>query len=682
MNRKKMAALPHEETGDTGQYVRAFMVDGFLVLDCYESKKYLGRYCMRKDGQYSFYSEKEQKWKQKKLCCLYGSEWYYSCGVEVTCSDESKTLIQEFTGSSVHPGRAIDYIESKYNGDRRKAAVMRKQERIDALMAQIPPLPDEFYQWLDNTVFGGQEYMFKTSPATWKCTACGKTHTSKKPYKNNQMIKCSRTGREVTVKSRNRAIKKRDHVLIFQTMDDQRSTARHFTAEKIWSEEGGETDAFENVRYILGKNVDTIKTFLNRRRDVPDVIWYYGQCKDADEFMQEWWDSNPINRRCEKEYCYPAGVKEALAGTIYENMRLDSYISLGWKLQYNKMVINREQCGFMEYFAKAGLKRLTEESSDKFSAWGGFYDGDRLNTHGRNASEVLQISMQRYHRLRQADGGFRYLDWLQYEETSKKNLPEKTITWMDKNSIDPKDIKFISDRMTPVQVANYLERQARESKKTPHSLLEYWKDYLSMAKRLQMDVNDEIVYRTKNLLLRHDELVEMLSSMNEDEQAAAMKQKYPDIEKVLSDIKSRYEYENDKYLLVVPGRIQDIMRDSRQLHHCAGGSERYYERISKRETYIMFIRKKTRPLYAWYTIEVEPGGTVRQKRSEYNRQPELEEVKKFISEWQKVLKDRLKQEDLHLAEKSKQIRIKEMKELKTNNERFAGVLEADLMEVV
>ena len=124
------------------------------------------------------------------------------------------------------------------------------------------------------------------------------------------------------------------------------------------------------------------------------------------------------------------------------------------------------------------------------------------------------------------------------------------------------------------------------------------------------------------------------------------------------------------------------MRDGRQLHHCAASSERYFERINKNETYIMFLRKKSRPLAPWYTLEVEPGGTVRQKRSEYNRQPEINAVKKFLAEWQQVLKQRMKQEDRELAAESRRNRIMEMEELKKNNDRFAGVLEADLMEVV
>ena len=72
---------------------------------------------------------------------------------------------------------------------------------------------------------------------------------------------------------------------------------------------------------------------------------------------------------------------------------------------------------------------------------------------------------------------------------------------------------------------------------------------------------------------------------------------------------------------------------------------------------------------------------MRQKRSEYNRQPDLEEVKRFLTEWQKALKERLKEEDLQMAKQSRNLRMMELKELRERDQRFADTLENDLMEV-
>jgi hypothetical protein len=124
------------------------------------------------------------------------------------------------------------------------------------------------------------------------------------------------------------------------------------------------------------------------------------------------------------------------------------------------------------------------------------------------------------------------------------------------------------------------------------------------------------------------------------------------------------------------------MSEGRALHHCVASSERYFERINSKETFILFLRKADRPLNPYYTLEIEPDGTVRQKRSEYNRQPELSEIEDFLKEWQKEIKKRLDTEDKKIADKSKKKRISEMKELKINKPTLADALTQDLMEAI
>lgn len=258
---------------------------------------------------------------------------------------------------------------------------------------------------------------------------------------------------------------------------------------------------------------------------------------------------------------------------------------------------------------------------------------------------------------------------------------ESIFALTQENGLDREDATFILDRMSPVQIMNYISGQMKEYGISAGKILENWKDYLSMAEKEQMDVGDSIVYRTKHLLNRHDELLEVINSRNEDQRAEELRGKYPKVESVLRSVKEKYEYSGSEFLIMVPESIRDILKEGRALHHCVAASERYLERISNQETYILFLRRKSRPLHSWYTLEVEPGGTVRQKRSEFNRQPGLEEVQSFLAEWQKALKERLKDEDLQMADRSRSLRMMEMKELRERDHQFADTLEKDLMEV-
>ena len=110
-----------------------------------------------------------------------------------------------------------------------------------------------------------------------------------------------------------------------------------------------------------------------------------------------------------------------------------------------------------------------------------------------------------------------------------------------------------------------------------------------------------------------------------------------------------------------------ILEESRFLDHCIQRGTRYFERIAKRESYIFFMRRKADPNTPWYTLEVEPGGTVRQKRSYNNDQyADLEDAKPFIAEWQQVVQGRMTAAEIDFARQSKEIRAQEFAELKEN----------------
>ena len=160
-----------------------------------------------------------------------------------------------------------------------------------------------------------------------------------------------------------------------------------------------------------------------------------------------------------------------------------------------------------------------------------------------------------------------------------------------------------------------------------------------------------------------------------------MREKFPGAEEALQEIKERFEYKSGEYMIIVPQKLIEITTEGIALHHCVGSSDRYFERIRNHETYVCFLRKVSEPKVPYYTIEVEPGGTVRQHRGYLDEEPEIDKVKPFIREWQSVLKKRLTEEDRQRAKNSAVLRQKNIDELKAkNNKRVLDGLMEDLME--
>ena len=141
----------------------------------------------------------------------------------------------------------------------------------------------------------------------------------------------------------------------------------------------------------------------------------------------------------------------------------------------------------------------------------------------------------------------------------------------------------------------------------------------------------------------------------------------------------------------MPERIEDIILEGKILGHCLHSSDRYFDRIQRRESYIVFLRKTKELDKPYYTLEIEPDGTARQKRTVGDSQnADFEEAKKFILRWQQAVQERMTEEDLRLAELSGKLRVEEFEELRKEKKKvwrgklagklLADVLEEDLME--
>ena len=122
-------------------------------------------------------------------------------------------------------------------------------------------------------------------------------------------------------------------------------------------------------------------------------------------------------------------------------------------------------------------------------------------------TKALGLDKQGLERLRRNDGDTDFLRWLQAEKKSGKPISDEVLIWFCEQKISRSDLRFIWSKMTAVQIYNYLRRQAETSQESVQQVLTTWQDYLSMAERLGIDTNDEIIYRVKLLRQRHDELV-------------------------------------------------------------------------------------------------------------------------------------------------------------------------------
>lgn len=253
--------------------------------------------------------------------------------------------------------------------------------------------------------------------------------------------------------------------------------------------------------------------------------------------------------------------------------------------------------------------------------------------------------------------------------------------------------KAVVDNRIVQQAANYLRKQQAVRKRALSDIWMDWKDYINMLEKRKTDMTNGMLIRPKDLTVAHNELVLQEDMLKKGTEIEEKKKTFKKAEKLMQEgTLKKYEYQDDKYCIVAPTGIKDIYVEGMALKHCIHTCDIYFQRIDIRETYLLFLRKVEAPDTPWYTLEVEPGGNIRQKKSVLNEAyADLEDAMPFLKEWQQWVKKNLSKEDAALAEKSDKARKKNYGQLRREKKliwhgRLQGTmlvdaLESDFMEV-
>ena len=636
----------------------------------------------KEQRQFLTYDHLEKKWRDAKLDRLEwpGRNYYATCWA----SEEDAALIQDYF--SGERGGDLGILDFQRNV--RDEQLEQRHKRItdcwDKDLAQVPELPKDWAHWADkvavreNFIF----YHYKRGGAkTGYCTFCGKeVPISGHPY-HNKKGRCTRCRHPVMFKALGRAgyfKTDRYYAYLVQRCRDG-FVIREFQVDRTYR------------KNILPHSEPYWHEFRRSIYDRSGEIrsYYWGMYCQREV---RWIEGSP---------CYYAYAGDQ-AGRVYgktlsslgkKELRQTGLVE--WIRSHpvtdpEKYLAVWKQIPKMEQIWKAGLSRLTAECFH-------FCDDVQkvvLHPDEPGLIRALGLDSAKFRRLRQLDGDTETLAWLQLEKRTGQRITDEMLRWSKKERISPRDLVFIADRMSLVQIRNYLERQKEYFDGSCQQALTTWQDYLAMAERLHYDTSDEIVYRVRKLRQRHDELVLQSEAGSLEEQASKMAAKYPHVNAICVELQEKYAYSDDDYTVLAPQNIFEIIKEGRMLHHCVGNDgagERYYDRMERRESFIMFLRRTEEPNDPYYTLEIEPDGTVRQKRTLFDRQYEdIEQATEFLIKWQKVIAARLTGRDLKLAERSRELRKEEFIQMRKDRviihtghlagRLLADVLLADLME--
>jgi len=671
------------------RYLRCCVQDGIFKISIFfpEPMRTGGRqssydiYFSKEEQTFRTFDRVKNRWLTGKLDTLEWPEYGSYSGDEwITPADDA--LIRQYFGG-IRGGfyDALDF-QRQVRANELKCRHKKETDPWDADLAQVPALPKDWERWVckvgipENYIY----YQYSKKGATQGyCTYCEKDVPIKAP-RHNKAGHCTRCRRPITFKSIGRAgyvETSRYSMCILQACKDG-FVFREFEGKR-WYNKGEFMSprhfCFERRRVIYNSTCTSVRTYY----------WgLYKQIKHRWLACSVYSGSNWMDCQSRiygktlphlaKTALRQTGLMEAMNGAnIYD---VERYLGVRHKFPPIEQLVKASLCGLSDEiitrFSSAHRKLLAESES--------------------SLTKMLRLDKPALRRLKVNEGGQAFLEWLQYERTSASAIPDHVIHWLISENFTPETVRFITNRMTVMQIYNYLRKQMEINQASCKDILIKWKDYLSMAERLGIDTSDEIIFKVNKLYQRHDALLRRCNEEDEAQQAREVSAKFPTLDNIYQSLQGKYTYMSETYCVLVPTGVADILHEGRSLSHCVSSSSSYWERAERKESFILFLRRTSEPDLPYYTLEVEPNGTVRQERAKYDRQnkEDIHLIKEFLVEWQQSIRKRLSTKDHQLAKKSRVLRLEEFAELQENQvlihtgdlqgQLLVDVLTADLLE--
>lgn len=661
----------------------AFYLAEYLSMDC--RKPVYTLYIDKKNDVFKGYDYRTKKWSDSMLDKTIFSKWLYQ---ENSYMKEADTaLIQKYLESEYDDAFYALYV---YQREQRHRRLGMKYEKIltswDQCMDRLPKIPKDWLRW-QKKVGITQNFIFyhysRRKDQTGYCSWCESEVPISHPH-HNAVGHCPKCRHQIQYKALGRAKNietPKETAYLLQTCGDNVFVLREFQLQMLIVSSSYKKPVysfFERRRILYDEKLNTKEYYFGRHHWTKESRWIQGKLQVplypgyGGYMTYEKYNMGNIYGKS----LYGIKNKTFRRTGFYEYAKVKRFLD---PVSFFEMVRERP---YLERLIKAGLYHLAEDIMD-----------NKAQIYCEDSGELgkaLGIDRFRLKRLRTNNGGEIFLQWLLLEKVQNKLICDDVISWMCLEKLKPADLMFIMDRMAPLQIKNYLEKQAAESGESVKNLIKTWKDYLNMAIRVGVNVQDSVIYRARKLMQRHNEMIKEIEAKDLILRAGELEKKYPGLNRICRDLK-KYEYADKEYQIIVPEKVDDILYEAKLMHHCVNNTETYYERMSQQESYILFLRKAEQPTEAYYTLEVEPDGTIRQTRTFYNQQNEdIELARDFLVKWQKQLKKKLAKEDYKLAVKSQSLRKKEIEELRSKgirvngvgycNKLLAEILEEDLME--
>lgn len=511
--------------------------------------------------------------------------------------------------------------------------VHRKQKTIIKRMKEVPALPRGLKGWVHKEIMPA--YIFYTYAKGKKemdgyCTAC-RREVKVSGIKHNARGSCPLCKRAVTYKSRGRRgnVLDRETLQVLQRISDTELVIRYIKIYRNYpNTDGPEEDIYESARiFVSWDSEGTIHSerFYHQFNNGDITPWKQG---NRPVFSKWQYNFNADNRG----YLYDKNLDMVLDNTPWRYSQLKNYYQTESTPIYVTNYMERYlDYPMLEYIVKLGLYRLAADIVNPNCHY--YMLNQAINVKGKNIYEVLGLNKSYLPLLQKVNPGSRQLNLIKKFLKEHICFDENLFNWSARHEVSRhENLTVPLQYMTPHKLIQYANEQFEKFKRKSwsdpagyqnmESLLNSYRDYLSMCEALEYDLSNSFVLYPADLSKAHDKV----NDLSDKEQALAYEKQ---IHRMYERLNSRYTFTKSGYSIVLPRTVKEIIEEGHKLHHCIGT---YVKNIVKRQCLIFFVRKVNEPDKPLCTVELI-GAEIGQVSMFGNKAP-TSPIKGFLRDWE------------------------------------------------
>lgn len=502
----------------------------------------------------------------------------------------------------------LEEYQDRIKDQRLQKRYAKEMAEIDGQMEKFGSLPDDYQEFVENTVFADENYIFyNRKKAKAFCTGCKHEFELEKGgyvsgekegqhLKHNSQSQCPHCGRTFQCRSEGMGRKKLFAIqwsVLVQKYEEE-VLVRYFCHTKDFRSDFKNPiiKSFEKTRTIHTAEGD--KDFeWNYFKRSGEIRWCY--YKDP---VWTWPSAMDVPRNA---ILYNTDLKKTISGTCMQYSAVDIYIDkifgggrplrepwcIDWYFNaYRKMP-------YLEQLLKVGFIKMVREILENSKK-------SPLKS-GRTILEILSLNKEEFNMLRRLkEPSLRDRAILACARETLGRISERDFLSLH-NIPDSRYQKFyqkyiaLMQHTTLYKIQRYLKRQEIDD-------VSLYFDYTDWLEEMGYDMKNKSNLYPKSFMKAHDKKSEEYTSFKTKKNQEQRKQFDKLLDRLHKEngLAESLKLHNNGFLIRLPHILDEIRREGEALGHCVAT---YVDKVAERKTLIFFIRRESEPDKPFFTLE-------------------------------------------------------------------------------